>query len=271
MRVKKHAIRITALASVVSIVFAFVIYPHGQSGSLLSFISNALLGIFASSVATLLVFIYEYRAERSAAIESFCRIVFDVAGILDQIVYVNPSTGGTSIDNRYLERHGKQNTIEEICEKYVAIVSKRQDLNDALRRIDFFLDWPIAEWHEAHHLKWTVDKSKLTKKERKEAIEKAKAIYWEEQYSGKRKKRLEKEIFIPLRDMIASISPYALNCFRWYLAGHNEHEEEVVRAVLDLQNKVLFNGTEKKNHPWYTAACKLDCIRVGSRSFWLNE
>ncbi len=271
MRVKKHAIRITATTSVITLIIAFVIYPLGQSCSLLSFISNALLGIFASSVATLLVFIYEYRAERSAAIGSFCRIVFDVAGILDQIVYVNPPAEGASIDSRYLERYGKQSTIEEICEKYVAIVSKRQDLNDALRQIDFFLDWPIKDWLEAHRLKWTVDKSKLTKKERKEATENAKAIYWEEQYSGKCKKRVEQEIFIPLRDTIADISQYALNGFRWYLAGHTEHEQEVVQAVFDLQNRILFNGTKKQVQPWYIAACKLDCIRVGSRSFWLNE
>ena len=181
-----------------------------------------------------------------------------------------------SIDEKYTKRIRNRSVIEEICDRYIAVSKKGFSFVDALEEIDFFWDFDILERIKKRRLRKAGKSESLSAAESKIAKETAKAIYWDEHYSGKRKKIIEKRIFYPLAELHMNISRYALNEFRWYREGRTDQkiEREVTRAILELQS-ALFEKHENgswihKVLPWKHEADKLSKILVGSKLFWLE-
>ena len=71
MRQKSQLIRINIYISIIAITLAAIADGLSNDFAALGFVSNALLGVFGSSLATMAVFCYEYQTEKRRILKEY--------------------------------------------------------------------------------------------------------------------------------------------------------------------------------------------------------
>lgn len=237
MKEKKQLVKICIITSIISLFFSAYFY------NICSFIKDLFMGIFGSSTATLIVFIYEYRNCKRETILDYCDLIDEVFYLYEHIFILIKDSQTNEILEGYISHENGKSGIENLVDTYIQLVEYIDKIIIQYNKFDFFTDIisPKQWWNENHYV-WITEKPKdknLRKKIRLEAKER-----YYTKYTGKHKKIIYDKIQSPILYYLYDISFPARNMFKWYRNGNLSLESECINILLNLQEKFAEKDNE---------------------------
>lgn len=194
----------------------------------LGFVSNALLGVFGSSLATMAVFCYEYQDEKRKLLKEYCENIASIQGLCSNLQFVNISDGN-QIAQSLLSREKDNVTspLQGILEKYLQIQSYLPVMRSLYGQIDFFSDHSFLMQLKKWNLLSPKENAKQLNAREIEAIQE------------------------PLLEFLEGISAYVQKHVLWYCQGFLSYETHAISGLQNLQ-RLCFDARGKVlSQRWY--------------------
>lgn len=228
MRQKGQLIRINIYISIIAITLAAIADGLSENFAALGFVSNALLGVFGSSLATMAVFCYEYQNEKRKVLKEYRENIESIQYLCSNLQYVSISDNKTIASTLLVrDTHNGKTPLQSILGAYLQIRPYLPIMRNLYEQIDFFSDHSLLKWLKKGYL--------LLHRKNAEQLVAIKLF----------------TIQNLLIEFLGGISEYSQKHVLWYCQGFLSCQNIAIENLLVLQRLCFDDGGNVVSQRWY--------------------